>query len=295
MSVSLVAWAIWSLDWRQVWQAVQSAHTGWITLAIVTVILTIGARVLRWRGLLWPQSFSLTVLLTALLAGQVVNYVVLSQLGIVARTAALGQGNRARALGTVALEKLWDVAMLLGLIAALSFGPALPGWLTLPARLLAIVATVAFLLLLTTLWFRNHFSFQWPQFVPLLLDGLEGLIRPKTAVLGLLGSLVVWGLGAATNYCILRAFRLTSSAAPVLLLLAALQAGVAVPSLPGSVGVFETICITVLALFGIGQEEALAAGLALHAVVFVPPILLGSALMWQNGYRGFSNWRGGRT
>ncbi len=295
VSVSLVVWGVWSLDWRQVWRALQDAHVGWIALAVITVPLTIGARVLRWRGLLWPQSFALTTLLTALLAGQVVNYAIMSQLGILVRAAALGPGNRARALGTVTLEKLWDVAMLLGLIMVLSFGVTLPGWLTLPARLLAIAAAVATLLLLVTLRFRNRFSFKWPSFVPLLLDGLEGLTRPRALILGLLGSLAVWGLGAATNYCVLRAFGLTSSTASVLLLLAALQAGIAVPSLPGSVGVFEGICIAVLALFGIGQEEALAAGLVLHVVVFVPPMLLGGALMWKSGYRDLSNWQGGQT
>ena len=163
VSLALVAWAIWSLDWRQVWRALRTAHAGWIALAVATVLLTIGARVLRWRGLLLPQSFDWVTLLTALLTGQVVNYVVLSQLGAVVRAAALGQGNRARALGTVALEKLWDVAMLLGLIAALSFGSTLPDWLALPARLLAIVATVVLLLLLTTLLLRTRFSFRLPQ------------------------------------------------------------------------------------------------------------------------------------
>ena len=93
------------------------------------------------------------------------------------------------------------------------------------------------------------------------------------------------GPGAATNYCVLQAFGLPSGITPVLLLLAASQAGVAVPSLPGSVGVFEGICIAVLALFGVGQEGALAAGLALHAVTFVPPLALGGALMWRAGYR----------
>ncbi|MDY7080754.1 MAG: glycosyltransferase [Chloroflexota bacterium] len=283
VSLALVAWAIWSLDWRQVWRVLGDAHSGWIVLSVVTVLLTIGARVLRWRGLLLPQRFSLMTLLTALLAGQVVNYVVLSQLGILVRAAALDHGSRARALGTVALEKLWDVVMLLGLIAALSVGLTLPDWLKLPARLLTIGATIALLLLLITLLFRTRFSFLTSRFsfVPLLLDGLEGLVRLQTVLWGFLGSLVVWGLGAATNYCVLRAFDLplSSVVAPTLLLLAALQAGVAVPSLPGSVGVFETICIAVLALFGVGQEAALASGLVLHAVVFVPPLLLGGMLM----------------
>jgi len=303
VSLALVVWAVWSLDWQQVWRALGDARPGWVALAIVSA-----ARVLRWRGLLSPQRFGAGALLTTLLAGQVVNYVVPARLGDVVRAVALGQESgtsKARVLGTVALEKLWDVAMLLMLAAGLSVGLVLPGWLVLPARLLAAGSVIGLALLLSALLFRSHLSFvtgHWSLSVghwslsighcPLsighwlsaLLDGLEGIIRPQALFWGLLGSMVVWGIGAATNYCVLYAFDLPSSAAPVLLLLAALQAGVAVPSLPGSLGIFEGICIAVLALFGVGQEEALAAGLVLHAVVFAPPLVLGGALMWRAGY-----------
>ena len=292
VSLALAAWAVRSLDWAQVWRALRSARLGWVVLAVVTVLLTIVARVLRWRGLLLPQRFDMMMLLTALLAGQVTNYVVLSQLGIAVRAVALGRGNRARALGTVALEKLWDVAMLLGLIGALSVGLTLPNWLVLPARLLAIGSAIGLTLLLIVILFRlrllpivSNLSLSIGRWLSALLDGLEGVARLQTLLWGLLGSLVVWGLGAMTNYCILRAFGLTPNVAPALLLLAALQAGVAVPSLPGSVGVYEGIFVAVLALFDIGHEQALAAALTLHAVVFLPPMLLGGILMWRAGYR----------
>jgi glycosyltransferase involved in cell wall biosynthesis/uncharacterized membrane protein YbhN (UPF0104 family) len=292
VSLTLAVWAVRSLDWWQVWWALRNAHLGWVVLAVVTVLFTIAARVLRWRGLLLPQRFGMMMLLTALLAGQVTNYVVLSQLGIAVRAVALGRGNRARALGTVALEKLWDVVMLLGLIAALSVGLTLPKWLLLPTRLLAIGSTIALTLLLIVLLLRHRLSsvvsdLSLPigRWLWALVDGLEGIVRLQTLLWGLLGSLVVWGLGAMTNYCILRAFDLVPNVAPALLLLAALQAGVAVPSLPGSVGVYEGIFIAVLALFDIGHEQALAAALTHHAVVFVPPILLGGILMWRAGYR----------
>ncbi len=293
VSLVLIVWAAWALDWRQVARALRSADVGWTALAVVTVLLTIAARVLRWRGLLLPQRFGLLKLLKALLIGQVVNYLVFSQLGIVARAAALGEGHRARALGTVALEKLWDVLMLLGLIVALSLALTLPEWLVLPARLLGIGAAVLLFFLLAAVLFRRwrvagflSILERMPlsRWLASLLDGLEGLIRPRSAAWGLGGSLIVWGLGAATNYCVLRAFDLPLEDGPVaaLMLLAALQAGVTVPSLPGSVGVFEAICVAVLALFGVGQEQALAVGLALHAVVFVPPLLMGGILMWRH-------------
>lgn len=308
VSLAVVIWAAWSLDWRQVWRALGTARSNWIVLAVATVLLTIAARVLRWRGLLLPQRFGAGALLTALLAGQMVNYVVPARLGDIVRAVVLGQRDRARILGTVVLEKLWDVAVLLGLIAALSVGLVLPDWLMLPARLLAVGSGVGLVLLLSALLFRNHWSLgldarslainHWSliidRWLSALLNGLEGIVRPQALFWGLLGSLAVWGTGAATNYCVLRAFGLPSSVASVLLLLAVLQAGVAIPSLPGSVGVFEGICIAVLALFGIRQEEALAAGLVLHIVVFVPPLVLGCALMWHAGYRTPSVWQDGQ-
>jgi uncharacterized protein (TIRG00374 family) len=311
VSLALVMWAVWSLDWQQVWRALAGVRPGWIGMAIVTVLLTVAARMVRWRGLLLPQRFSGTALATALLAGQVVNYVIPARLGDVARAVVLGLesgASKARVLGTVALEKLWDVAALLGLVAALSAGLTLPGWLVLPARLLAVSSAAGLVLLLAVLLSRNrlpcairhgsltigHASLAVGRWLSALLDGLEGIVRTQALFWGLLGSLVVWGLGAATNYCVLRAFDLPSRVAPTLLLLAALQAGVAVPSLPGSVGVFEGICVAVLAWFGVGQEEALAAGLTLHAAVFVPPLVLGGALMWRAGYHTLHTWQGGR-
>jgi uncharacterized membrane protein YbhN (UPF0104 family) len=66
-----------------------------------------------------------------------------------------------------------------------------------------------------------------------------------------------------------------------LLLLVVLQAGVAAPSLPGRVGVLEGLCIVVLAWFDVDQDTAFAVGLVLHAVVFVPPILLGLCFAWR--------------
>ena len=302
VSLALVVWALRLLNWQQVWQALGSAHPGWVALAVVTVLLTIAARVLRWRGLLSPHRFGTGALLTALLVGQVVNYVSPARLGDVIRAVMLGQetgASKARTLGTIALEKLWDVAMLLGLVAWLSVALVLPGWLVLPARLLAIGAAVGLGLLLSALLLRGHWFLDldpqssavrhWAlvigRYLSALLDGLGGIFRPRALLWGLLGSLVVWGTGAATNYCVLRAFDLPLRVAPVLLLLAALQAGVAVPSLPGSIAVFEGICIAVLSLFEVGREEALAVGLVLHGVVFAPPLALGGVLMWRAGHR----------
>ena len=65
------------------------------------------------------------------------------------------------------------------------------------------------------------------------------------------------------------------------MLMVVLQLGVAVPSLPGRVGLYEGLCIVVLALFGVDRDTGFAVGIVLHAVSFVPPIILGLYYAWR--------------
>ena len=84
-----------------------------------------------------------------------------------------------------------------------------------------------------------------------------------------------------TNHTVMLAMGVTLPFSAAMLLMAVLQLGVAVPSLPGRVGIFEGLCIVVLAPFSVGYETAFAVGLALHAVTFLPPILLGLFFIWH--------------
>ncbi|MGC9399908.1 MAG: lysylphosphatidylglycerol synthase transmembrane domain-containing protein [Anaerolineae bacterium] len=290
LSIVILGWGILTLDWRQVAETVSRARLDWVALALVTVLLTLFTRLLRWRGLLLPYHFDFMELLTALLVGQMANYLIFSQLDTVVRTVTLSGKNRLYILGTVTLEKFWDVLTLAGLLLVLSLRMNFPTWLILPARWISIAAIAAGLFLVLLALFRDHLTFE-SEHLTRLLDGLSGLAHPSRLFWGLSGSLMVWGLGATTNYCVLNAFDLVPASRFYVasLLLAALQAGVAVPSLPGNIGVFEAICVAVLTVFEVSQEEALAAGLLLHAVVFVPPLLGGSALMWRREIPFFSS------
>jgi hypothetical protein len=64
-----------------------------------------------------------------------------------------------------------------------------------------------------------------------------------------------------------------------------LQAGISMPSVPGRIGLFEYLCVLTLSLFGVSQEEALSYGIVLHALVFLPTILLGVLALMGVGMR----------
>ncbi len=59
--------------------------------------------------------------------------------------------------------------------------------------------------------------------------------------------------------------------------------GMATPSSPGSVGVFEAAVTFSLGLFGIDKEQALAAGLVLHMIQYIPVTVLGIAVLARSG------------
>jgi uncharacterized membrane protein YbhN (UPF0104 family) len=111
-----------------------------------------------------------------------------------------------------------------------------------------------------------------------LVDGLTGLQRPHVMLAAGGWSVLAWFFGALTNLALFKAFGLPLSLGIALILLAVLQLGVAVPSVPGRIGVFEGLCLVTLALFGVEANLALGYGIVLHAVVLLPPVALG--LWW---------------
>ena len=56
-----------------------------------------------------------------------------------------------------------------------------------------------------------------------------------------------------------------------------------VPGLPMSIGTFEFAAVSILALWGVGREDAIAFAIMLHAVLFLPPILFAIAFLPREG------------
>jgi hypothetical protein len=88
---------------------------------------------------------------------------------------------------------------------------------------------------------------------------------------------------ALTNALVFFAFDLELSPYVALVLLVVLMSGVALPPLPGNLGVFVYLCILVLSLFDVNRETALVYGITLQIVAFLPLVVVGLAcLLWEN-------------
>lgn len=296
LSIAIIYWLVRTVDVRQVVIAVRQVSGAWVMAGLLAVLVTLWARVLRWRALLDSGRVTGRGTLQALVLGQLLNLILPARLGDLGRAHLIkrqGYPSGAKALGTVALEKLWDIILLVGLVLSISWWHPLPTWATTPVRATAAGGGLLLLGTIILLVLRRRLaptrrrpgevhspgfgSWLYPS-MDRLIDGLSGLHRPRIMLAAGGWSLLAWFFGALTNWALFRAFNLPLSMGVALFLLVVLQLGVAVPSLPARIGVFEGLCIAVLGLFGVNANLAFAYGVMLHAVVLLPPVALG--LWW---------------
>jgi hypothetical protein len=159
ISLGCLVWVIHALDWGAVASALAGANLFWIGVSLFSVLVTIGTRLVRWAVLFFPRRIQTGSLLSAMLVGQLLNYFAPARAGDLVRAYLLGYSegeSKARALGTIALEKMWDLGALLALVWMLSLSTRLPGWFLGPTRLLALTTFAAFLLACLALRFRTR-------------------------------------------------------------------------------------------------------------------------------------------
>ena len=114
--------------------------------------------------------------------------------------------------------------------------------------------------------------------------GRLGALRKSSMQLRLCAiSIAIWLLAGLVNHLGFRAVHLDLPFAAGLLLAVTEIVGTEVAYAPAGVGVYHSICILTLSLFGVGFEPALSAAILLYLVVYVPILAGGLASLWIEG------------
>ena len=287
-------------------EVLSAARWEWVALAgLVGVVITF-AKTMRWQVLFLPQRLPLGKAWSVFMIGQMLNAVLPARAGEVGRIFFISgvEGiSRVQALSTVVVEKMVDLVMLslAYLLAAawLATTPmGLPDWLRdagvglIPLAALVLGSLMLFVYAGHAVWrlLRRVLS-PLPQSwqaaadrnAERVISAFEALRRWPVSVRVWCWALLIWALTTLTNYLVFRAFGLTLSPHVALVLVVVLMSGVAVPPLPGNLGVFPYLCMLVLSLFGVNRETSLVYGVTLQMVAYLPVLVLGSACMfWEN-------------
>lgn len=314
LSAAVVWFTFRKTDWNASWHYMVEADRSWMMLAVVLATLPFPLRVPRWRWLLHHEDgrpVGWLPLWHAIAIGFAANNVLPFRAGEVLRIGAVSRLGRvpfATALSSVAVERVMDSLVAIGLLSfALTRGGIDPA-LTLPgssrpisqiAALIGATGLAALAIAGFAAWRRdatlgvarrllpgNRVGDALYHFGERLLLGLSALSDPRTALPVVAWSLLIWLCNAAAFHAAFAAFHFDIPFTGALILQGALMIGIAAPQAPGYFGVFEgVIGGTLAALYQVPFEAGFAYGLLYHVTTFVPITLAGAWSAVSTGFR----------
>jgi hypothetical protein len=203
----------------------------------------------------------------------------------------------AKILSTIVVERAFDLIILAILLLNMipyAFGLEINQayiWILLISMLVGLVVLLLvvrnqdFVIKKLTLAGRKiPFLEKWVM--PLMysfLDGFKVLTRPSQFILGFLGVAGSWFVSLIQYSVFLRLMVPDAAWWWGAFSNVAMALGIALPSAPGGVGIFEGTIIAVLKLFEINETTALAYALILHVVHFLVTAMIGLFALYRDG------------
>lgn len=264
----------------RLYQALRLADYRLVLLAIGFGLLWLVVRAQAWRTLLRNQAGYSQVFFTVN-EGYLLNNVLPFRLGEIARALLLSIKTKMsfwQIIPTIVVERVLDLAFAAGLL--LFTLPFVVGASWARQAALASAAIVMIGLLALYLLARNRqwalvqferLGQRWPvilkisgQSVEAFFNGLAILTHGRLFLWSVFWISLNWLIVVVQYYLLMRAFIPNSQWLWAAFTLSAAALGVAAPSSPGAVGVYELVVVGALALFGIPAATALAFALAAH-------------------------------
>jgi glycosyltransferase 2 family protein len=293
--------ALSGIDFSEVWRALRSCDYLWLIPALIAFGLGDVTRALRWRSLFAPgRRPPPGTTLNATMIGYFYNNILPARAGEAARVIVLTRRSSVpvvETVGTIVVERLYDVIAILAIFFVAQ--PWLPhvSWFK-AAAIAAIVLALAIVAVVTVLVIYGERPLRFvlrplgrlPLFsedrlektVTELAHGLSGLRNREVAVEAFLWTIAAWMLTALCSYLVSVAFHLHLPFACGVLVAVAVGLSMILPSPPAAIGVFEGAAILALKAYGLPKSMILPYALVLHAVNFVPFVLIGAFLLHYN-------------
>jgi uncharacterized protein (TIRG00374 family) len=294
-----------STDFGEIVDAFREANYAIALASLPVYFAGIWMRTIRWQYLLRPVKHVRTGrLYPVVLIGLMANNVLPARAGELVRAFILGereQVSKASALGTIAVDRLFDGLTLIPLLvivaAVVGTNESFElGFINYDLSLfgLALVMAVLFgigLGLLFVLAF-SHSARDWLDGLVLrvtparfrdsveglahsFFQGLDALRSPVVLAVAWMMSTVSWLLEATMYYLVGIAFNVDVEFEYFLLITAAANLAISVLASQGGVGPFELVTKHILIAAGAASGTVEAAAIGLHALVLLPVVIVG--------------------
>ncbi len=286
-------------SWEELGPALANYDWRYLLPGVGLFLVSLLLRVVAWWLLLQRRSsYPRTFLIIN--EGYLLNNIFPFRLGELGRALLMGEATATTpffVLSTIMLERLFDVALAAGLL--LSTLPLVLGLTWARPLGIAALALVAFGLVILFFLARSRKSWRpwlerrltrFPRFqhtllrwLDSLLDGFDILNNPLQLLLAFGALALSWGLAVAEYYVMLLGVAQQAQFWWGGFVLGVVGFGVALPSAPASLGVFEASVVAALALLSVSPATALAYAVTVHLIHFIGTGLIGLAGLYREG------------
>ena len=279
------------IRWGELGRAMAQANYWWLLPFVLFETLSLWVRAKRWRVLL-EEKIEIGRLFWITNISYYLSNVLPLRIGELARVYLATRGSEVsgmQALSTAVLERMIDVLTVFALLFAVL--PLVPqqGLLAEIAYWVVAAVLLAILAAFGLARKRSGFAAIIGDFVGRVAPGLRGaavdaadnflasidIVRGRRLGVAALLSVLVWLLAALAVYSMMLGFLPEQPVYVGVFVTVIVALGIALPSVPAGVGLWEAATVAALAVFGVARETALAYAVAMHLTLFVKMAILG--------------------
>jgi glycosyltransferase 2 family protein len=299
--VSAVCLAIvfWISKPKELLQALKLADLWLIGIGVLITVTWLVVRAQVWRELLQGKpSFEQAFFTVS--EGYLLNNLLPFRLGEIARSLLMSQKIRTpfwEVFSTVVIERLLDLIMASSLLFMSLFFVVGAEWAWKATIGMGIVVLISLCLLYIAAIRRNaltgrvqSITLRWPKASRMIgdqlmafLTGLAVITQPWRFFRIVLWMILNWSLALSQYFVYLKAFQPAASLLQTSFTLGVASLGIAAPSSPGSIGVYELAVVTGLAVFGLAPAVSLAYALTMHFLGILITGILGAVGLARDG------------
>lgn len=288
---ALLGWVVVrNIEWAVLRDSLSSANIPLIAAAALLVILAAYLRGARWKLLLQNPNISATRLFLIEQAGSALDTLspvrVLDEIIEVGILALRDKLNLGTIIATLALQRTLEFAATVLLLGggALLLSPLRPFWPLLAAGVLLGVISLALLFIAGPMLSRIGILAR-VQLASQFASAVALLRREKRlALIAFLISVAQAALVGAAGWLVAAAMDIPIGVGTMIVITLGITFfSSTVPGLPMSIGTFEFAALWLLGMWGIGNEQAIAFSLVLHAVLFLTPVLVAVFFLPREG------------
>ncbi|MBP7529007.1 MAG: flippase-like domain-containing protein [Syntrophorhabdaceae bacterium] len=290
ISIVLLYFSLRGIEFRQLAETIARADMTFAFLPVCFIFLCLTLCSYRWSKIT-GNNVRLRDAFIALLIGLFINNVLPARIGEVARGYAISKRRNipfTYAVSTVFIDRVFDLLGLLSITFLFFPSQALPHSVSKGLYVLVGIFAVSVMVLFAVSReetarkivgflerFKRPFLNKLAVRVIEIQENLRRISTPGQIALFVALSIANWLSMSSALYFSLKTLGVSLPFAYAPFVCALLNMGLAVPSSPGYIGVYQFLLVYLLAIFGIPKYQSFAVSLFFHASWYIPYNILG--------------------